>query len=351
MTSRLVAAAVVMAISAIAPPAHAQPRSCAQTVSGDASLAMAVRAHLSSTASCAGIRADVYPAAEGVTVRLRDSDGRTAVRVVSSELVAAMWIESWTRRDLGASLLPAPPPAPAPPGADLGPVPAPVETPAQVSFLFTTRSVTGSDDVHSRSFGAGACVMLGPICAGLDAHLDQRDDLTANDGLTYARRTALDALFSARLPVPIGRATLAPSLGLGLGYTRTARQEPDFDGQMPDGCVEPPSEDPNQPPEPCTEPTPIYIGDGYRAATLGVRIHGGLALAVPITGLVSLELSAGLTLAPAAHREQFDPYDGQNTNPSAPDGMMWPPPDPMYWLPGEAFRSSYWGIGLRVGRP
>ncbi|HUH03831.1 MAG TPA: hypothetical protein VML75_17670 [Kofleriaceae bacterium] len=349
MTSRLVAAAVVMAISAIAPPARAQPRSCAQTVAGDAHLAMAVRAHLSSAASCAGIRADVHSAADGVTVRLRDRDGRTAVRVVSSALVAAMWIESWTRRDLGASLLPAPAPTAAPPGADLGPIPPPVEQAPQVSFALTTRSVTGSNDVQSRAFGAGACVMVGPICAGLDAQLDQRGDLTANDGLTRARRTAVDALFSARLPVPIGRATFAPNLGLGLGYTRTARQEPSFDGQMPDGCVETPIGDPNQPPEPCAEP--IYIGDGYRAGTLGVRIHGGLALAVPITGLVSLELSAGITLAPTAHRDPFDPYAGQTTDPSAPDGMTSPPSDPMYWLPGEALRSSYWGIGLRVGRP
>jgi hypothetical protein len=298
------------------------------------------------------VRAEVQPAPSGLTVRLRDDAGRTAVREVSSELVAAMWIESWTRRELGAALLPAPIVGAAPEHDRLAA--APTTQPTPLSFHVATRSVSGSDDVSSRSFGAGLCVMVGPVCVGGEAHVDQRGDLSANEGLTRARRLGADALASVCVPVPIGRATIAPSLGLGLGYLRTNRQEPDpTSGLMDPGCADPPPNtdpmDPNQPPEPCTELPPIYVGDGFGVHSLGVRVHGGLGLSVPITASVSLELSAGITLAPTAHRTAFAPDDGQSM--PGPNGMDELASDPLYWLPGEALRSTYWGVGLRVGRP
>jgi hypothetical protein len=338
-----------MTICAIAPSARAQSRSCDKAVNGDSTLAMAVQAHISSSASCDNVRADVQPSAGGLTVRLRGDDGRTAVRVVSSELIAAMWIESWTRRDLGTPLLPAPPPA-APPGSDRRVPRAPDAPRTSLSVGLDTRAVTGSDDVDTRAYGANVCTRIGPLCAGLDLHFDQRGDLTANDGWTRAHRTRVDALATVRLPVALGRATVAPNLGLGLGYTGTTRQEPGDDPLIMDpNCDPAPADpmDPNQPPEPCPQPLPVYIGDGFAAHTVAVRIHGGLGLSVPITSQVSLELSAGITLSPLAHREAFSPDSEPNTDPAPPDGMT----DPLLALPGEAFRSTYWGIGLRVGRP
>jgi hypothetical protein len=128
-------------------------------------------------------------------------------------------------------------------------------------------------------------------------------------------------------------------------------------------------EDPNCMPQdpssgaecPPVDLAPYYIGDGHTASTVGVRGQLSVALSVPITGPLALEVAAGVDMAPFAHGpfpvaqpepDGTDPGGDNGGDPDQPlpdDGTpMDPVSDPFTDLPAEPGHSAWWGISLRV---
>lgn len=373
------AGAVLAAIVAIASPASAQPPPCSPApdpvvqLDGAAATSNAIRARLleagvdvvdpGGAGACPSVFATVIQLRNSVSVELRDSDGRRARRTVSTCEVAATWIESWIRRDLGAPLMPAvfvarqPLPGPAvatpamTPAVDASPAPVVRAPVGRWSVAVVTEAVTATDDSAWRTVRASACVRVGSFCIGADGRYGDASELSANHGDTLARRRAADVVAVVHRPFFLGRAMLSPSVGAGLGWMNTRRDEPDRPVDNPDpvgpngaGCD--PDEAGNLP-IPCTPPPfgpPYYIGDEFRVSSYDVRLQAALALTVPVTERVAIELGAGVTLAPNAHGAAFDPARMLGD----PDD---PPSDPMLHLPGEPDRLTWWSIGLRMESP
>jgi hypothetical protein len=370
----VVGVSIAVVTCSSASPVSAQPRRCStQPRAGDPSVRVVgapvsaagvrqllARAGVAVDAACAPVRASLIQSESGLEVVLTGDDGRTARRVVSTEAVAATWIESWVRRDLGAPLLPtaAPRATLRPPSLqrvprDAAPTPKPAApTPGRWSLAVAGHS-RSADAVAWRGVAAAGCANLGPLCVGATGRYGAAGELTANDGMTYARRQSVDLLAEVRAPIQLGRAVLAPSAGIGVGWNHTARDEPAMPAPSdpdlppgPDGTVPgDPNCDPSDPNlcDPTLEPPPYYVGDGFSASTIGLRLDAGLSLSLPITDRIAVDLSAGITFLPTAHLDEYDPLAADRDEIGEPL-----PVDPMLLLPGEPSRVTFWGIGLRV---
>ena len=110
-----VIAVSVSLLCAVVRPGVAQQQPCvlAAQVVGDAHLVQPIRLELDRldvreqpvSWACPFARATVTERRGAIAITLRDSNGRQVERVVSESRVAAMWIESQLRSDIGASLL------------------------------------------------------------------------------------------------------------------------------------------------------------------------------------------------------------------------------------------------------
>jgi len=215
----------------------------AVTLQGDADLVAAVKATLASR----GIPA-AADAPGAVPVKLERRAGRIVVSVetpggslpreVTDPRTAATIIESLVRTDVEAPLLaeraidptPAPFSSSSPSSSSalfddpVTPPPVPVPT-AAVSVeapragrgvqLFTLAETSRAND-HTSWLGVsvGACLMLGPVCAGARARfavvVDQPWQMNID-------RHGVETLLGADLPLRLGSLTLAPGFGIGLG--------------------------------------------------------------------------------------------------------------------------------------
>jgi hypothetical protein len=252
---------------------------------------------------CAALAVAVRPARRGIHLVVSDAEGRTASRQLGRAEAAAMFIESWARTDLDASL----PARLAPPGPELpelanlwaardtdgdndgdgdggatfapaGPLPTlPASTIAR-RLQVTTAFESAVDGARSLWLGAavGLCVRLGPICAGTSVGLGRS---------AGARRE--EAIATVELPLAFGRFAVSPGLGLGLGRVhRDAREEDDDRGgrnRDPDRGREKRSDDPDGE---LTSPQ----GGRWRAGAL--RAHAGIAFFYPVAPRTGLELAA-----------------------------------------------------------
>ena len=165
---------------------------------------------------------------------LRDPQGRTTERLVTSADTAAALVESWARRDIADPLLEprAPPPPPPPPAPEPAPsvvLPVPVAPPPsqwlpvlQLSGESWNRSVWLAGAV-------GACIHVGRLCLGGTARLAQQlqpRERALDDRLWLSyRQTDLAALALAELPISLGRPVLLLGLGVGLGALRRSRRD------------------------------------------------------------------------------------------------------------------------------
>jgi hypothetical protein len=158
---------------------------------------------------------------------------------------------------------------------------------------------------------------------------------------------------TARLPARLGKATLAPSASLGIGWLHTERDEEGLEQQYeqdPD-CL---PQDPTNPDECRPTPVPPYVyGDGFNQVTVGLRSQLAITLSMAITEQVSVELGVGVDLVPTAHGQPF--VHPETLGQLGPDVNQLPPEetgvglDPARELPGEPDHFTWWGIGLRVG--
>jgi hypothetical protein len=272
----------------------------------------------------------------GIAVAVRDGSQRSEGRVVSDAVLAAAWIDSWLRDDFEVPLAAAPPAAaPSPVSVDA----TPVATSMLDRFSLAASFVQSwSDDSTSWSGVAGSlCVRVGELCLGGRGSY-ARQSVTAD--LTAAAKQDFALLATASYSQEVGRMSVAPELGVGIGVLTTKRLE---------GCkVEPVMCDPTNPmdpncvspPSPCTtDPGVVYVGDSFATSTVTPRISAALRIAIPLFDHVWLDGLAAATLAPFGHSDDYatKEADGTTMNTGA------------YPLPGDPRLGVQLGIGLRLG--
>jgi hypothetical protein len=275
----------------------------------------------------------------GIAVAVRDRAQRSEGRVVSDAALAAAWIDSWLRDDFAVPIVELSPPAAARPlqiEAAAPPVPVLERFSLAASFL----QAWSEDSTRWSGVAASLCVRAGELCiGGRVGYLTQQ---VAAD-LSAATKRDLSLLATASYSHDVGRMSVAPELGLGVGRLTTARvdgckTEPVMCDPMTDpGC------DPLSPPK-CTEdPTtaPVYVGDGFTATTYTPRISAALRVAIPLFEHVWLDGLAAATLAPFGHSSDYAA--------SSDDGNTMPNGTAAFPLPGDPLLGVQLGIGLRVG--
>ncbi len=311
---------------------------------------------------CPAVRATVVRDGQSVSVTLVDQRGARHRRRVTTTDIAATWIESRIASDVSTPLLSGrtPPPEPAPTLAPPGSVdeavtrPTPPSRRGPVSATAAIETGAGSDSSSWRSYAVSACAPLGPMCVGVLGRFGTNPDHTHNDGLTFADRTSTDVYVTASLPLTLGRATVQPEIGAGVGWLRTRQVDEPFPPfATPEECAFMGID-----PALCVEP------DKFDITSRGVRAAIGLRASVPLADRVALDLGISAELHVGAHTDVYlrdYPYadDGCIDDPVSPgcgpDGMPLPPPspeeDPFLQYAGEPGSVLRAGIGLRVGLP
>lgn len=368
------AAAGLVAALCVAQSESAASPACdtAVVVEGDSAAASSLRDALTSRGirtrqaqPCPALTARVTPTGTQLSVELRASNGRSETRTLSTTEIAAIWIESWTRTDIGSALLPtrwqARPPAPTarrvaaavgrpttltrrlPPGAT-----STARPPRRIILGLGAQSLTGGDDSTWSGIGADVCIEVGGVCLGVSGRYARNLGFTRDDALVAADRTALDLGVTASIPLRIGRGTLLPQLSLGGRWASTsgAIETP----PPPDPCA---PGDPNDPANPDgTNPGDPTCPDGtmtthVRHTSRLLRTGARLSYAIPVADAAAITLGVGASWLPGAHTDNFS--EGQIIG---PDGTIIDdpnlPPEPGMSLPGEPSWMWSAGIGLQV---
>jgi hypothetical protein len=191
--------------------------------------------------ACRSLAAHVDRAEDGVRVEIVDPDGRRIERLVADAPSAATIIESWARpelleelfveRDAPLPALPALPPAVA--VAAVSAVddlqlrtqssrrPLGLSVAAEMSFATDGSLWSGA--------ALSGCAWFGPACAGLTIRAATDSGMSGDSAATGSGRVAMDALFSADVPLRHGRLLVSPGGGLGIGWVRSQGREPDLD--------------------------------------------------------------------------------------------------------------------------
>lgn len=330
--------------------ADAEPGACvpAALVDGDPRAVTPLREQLivlgvasEPSPRCPVVRVTVTRRDDGVRVALREPSGRSAARTVSDARIAATWIDSWLRPDLGAPLLAfrsAPARYPAAPAPVSVSEPAPPTPPAEHGWSLGAliERASASDDSTWRAARVDLCKTVDGVCVGGLARVGE--DQRVIDGVEESRYAA-DLLAAVSVPVELGRATVAPRAGVGAGLIHTRRIQscsPDGD---PDLCV--------------LDPDGDVGSESAVRATIAARLETGVDLSVPLGEHLFLDLAASMDLtlglgggdppptsnppAPECADPDGGPTDECNSSPAV---------DAFYGDPQRFWRV---GIGLRLG--
>lgn len=305
---------------------------------------------------CRGVLARVEADGDGIAVAIRDGARRSEGRVVSDPAIAASWIDSWLHDDLDgrAWLLAAPVLLPA---ASKAPVitTTTMLQPRRSSVVERAQLTVGwehvwtDDNASADGLGIGACVRVGALCVGGRGRYVREADRTVE--LTAMGRSDLSVLATVSFPIQVGRMSIAPEVGFGVGRMATRRIEgctangPSDPNTMP-GC------DPMDPtcvpqPQMCTDAAgKVLVGDSFSTTTLSPRFSAGVRLAVPLFEHVWLDSAFSVAASPLSHGDRF-----ANTGEMVgPDGTV-VPGQSEFSLPGEPTFGMWLFIGLRVGGP
>ena len=305
---------------------------------------------------CRTVRAQVELDREGgIAVAIVDGSRRSEGRVVGDAGVAAAWIDSWLRDDVdgvGAGVAATASAAGAAPGLTLAPERAPApdradrRAPAPVLSRFALAAAyeqTWSEDgATSSGLDAAACLRIGRACLGARVQYAHEPDRTVE--LTAMSRTDASVLATAGASFSVGRMSVAPELGLGVGRRRTRRLDCAAPAMQPGPNCDP--TDPmcgsgTTPPPPCADAAgQLYVGDGLDAVTVTPRVAAAVRLAVPLFEHVWLEGIASMTVAPFGHAA---PFGASTADPATMPGTAG------LALPGEPWTALQLGVGLRVG--
>ena len=165
------------------------------------------------------------PGLNAYGLHIEDGYGRVSDREIADASTAASLIESWAI-DEDADVL-------APRSAPTAIARAPVAPPAAVSdataaFRIATRGEVATATDGSVWYGGAlaACGRVGLTCLGGRARIARDGGGDGGGGLTGTlTRTRIDMGAAAALPLSRGAFTLAPAIGVGLYWTRSAANE------------------------------------------------------------------------------------------------------------------------------
>jgi hypothetical protein len=307
---------------------------------------------------CTTIRAQVQLESNGgIAVAVRGATHGSEGRIVSDAVLAAAWIDSWTRQDIDVALWAAPPrrtaiaePIEQPP-RDVAPAPKATAGTAtsrwaRVALSASYEQTWSDDDAAWRGANVAACVGVAGFCVG--GAIRTAFDPERLSNATGVGRSDLSVLALARYPVALGTMSIAPELGVGVGRLSTRRVESACEGEKapPPNCD--PMTDPMCVPEPATMcdpsqpggtmPTKVFVGDNFEAINYAPRISLALRVAVPLFEHVWLDGLVGWTYTPFAHGSAFEAEP--MADPLTPEAIA---------LPGEPSTGFSIALGLRVG--
>jgi hypothetical protein len=301
---------------------------CPVELEGDAGLAADLRAQLEvagesiEAAGCEAVRARVERSEAGLRVALVDDRGNEHWRAVSTTTVAALLVESWSRKDLVASLLdPVPPPiAPPEPGAPRAIAPAAAFAEAQPQPIAAPPPELGFGDlallgeVGLGSDGGswlGAAVQghlrwawLEPALLVRFTHGTRRTSALQ----TGAARHGAEALIGADLALDLGALSLRGGLLAGVGWLATER----FGRPACVDCV-----------------LDAWVGDQLRVSSFGPRVELRAGAALELGAGVAAELRLSGTAAPLAREDDIAPAYAESLAPgdrfklSVPGEPVW----------------------------
>lgn len=244
-----------------------------------------------------GITKEAPPGCAALSARLEERGARIGLtliearrrseRTVANLGTALTAIESFVRSDLSAPLLAAPTLAEQQPAVVPRPQPAPAPPPPSAAprFRVGLMAEAAIDTAGSPWLGAdlNACTRIGPLCLGMLFRFAAALPLSYKDGLTD-QRFASDLYVTADLPLRLGRVTLSPGLGLGLGWQR----------HLVHGH-------PGSPPPAGTEADSDNDADDYFDEAVvndgGMRAEVWLGLAYPLRAGLALEARLALAAA------------------------------------------------------
>ena len=298
MQMRAIPVLVLLAIE----PARAAACPATALLEGDGALVGPIDAALekrgiatTATPECPAAKAHIARDAESVIVTVTDPNGRRSQRKLADHDAAASLIESWARQDINAMALlgftdPAPLATEPPPRVDAVAPASVVARPRDpVSVVAALESSFGFDGTSWLGARAGACLRIGPVCAGANARL-----------LSADQRRSYDVLAGVELPIALAsRVVVIAGGGVGVGWFQT----------------------------------PFMDGEAMTTVTsTGVRLDGHVSLSWSIARSVSLHAGFSLGASPQAPYviQQGDLGNVTNGEPSG-------------FLRGD--------IGLRIGAP
>ena len=304
-------------------------------------------------AGCRAVRAQVQLDEAGIAVAIIDDTRRSEGRLVSDPALAAAWIDSWLRDQLddawaqpevrtGSSDVTTLPVA-GPPRASERPEDA---TPATSRSVFD-RATLGLDYEYTfplggttwSGIGGHACLRFGRLCLGARAHYAQGQGLT--NALPTSTRSDLAVLAAASAAFDLGRMSIAPELGAGVGRITTDRNTTCAKMAKPVTTCDP-ADATCQAPQVCTNADgTLSVVDDHPQHTTTPRLMAALRVAVPLFEHVWLDGIATFAWAPLGHGEPF----GVSTQGGSPSL------DAKLALPGEPQAMIQLGVGLRIGAP
>lgn len=289
---------------------------------------------------CRVLHAQVQLEDAGVAVAIIDGARRSEGRVVTDVALAAAWIESWSRDELAwtsASHWGAAPP----PLTTIRTAP-PADRPATPPITLLDRIAIGAgyeqsftnDTASWQGFGGHACVRVGGLCLGARVRYAQQD-VASLDQLASTRSDAV-ALATVSTSFDLGRMTLAPELGAGVGRYATER---------PAACVKAVDVPCDPVDAGCGPPCPgpgMAVLSAQHEQSYAPRLAAALRIALPLFDHVWLDGIASFTYGPLAHDAPFPSIDKTAGPPEELAKRA---------LPGEPSGALQLGVGLRIGTP
>ena len=189
--------------------------------SGDPALVQSLTARLVASGiatdpvdGCPAVRVRVEQRGDHVHLEMSDTFARTGQRQVQDVATAAAIVESWTRHEIEAGVLPEL--APSTESAETPLLVTPPRSPTGVSLAF--ESSVGGDSSLWLGAALSGCVAIGPACVGgvLRGARDTRS--TGETAGSEHQASELHAIATADIPRRIGTFTISPGLGVGYGW-------------------------------------------------------------------------------------------------------------------------------------
>ncbi len=165
------------------------------------------------------IHATIAARGDEIAIEVRQADGTVIERSAQDAGTAATVIESFTRSDGDPLLESRPVPASPRPTIEMAmTAQPPARSPRGVRLSTAFESSFGSDHTRWSGMHLGACIMLGPICAG--ARL-RAAGVTHDPWTDDIERQSIELLAGIDVPFALGRWTFMPGFAAGLGQMHT----------------------------------------------------------------------------------------------------------------------------------